>query len=58
MEMKCIYRGAQAKAWCPIGPQGMSGGQEGWYTALLELTLGREKVGDLRERVVLTPSGC
>ena len=27
----------------------MSGGPEGWYTALSELTLGREKVGDLRE---------
>lgn len=36
----------------------MSGGPEGWYTALSELTLGKEKVGDLRERVVLTLSSC
>lgn len=60
MEMKCIYHGAQAKAWHPVGPQGTSGGPEGRYlaqiTALSELTLGSEKVGDLRERVVLIPS--
>lgn len=60
MEMKCIYHGAQAKAWHPVGHWGISGGPEGWYlaqiTALSELTLGSEKVGDLRERLVLTPS--